>query len=83
MNEAQSGSSLLDHRQRVAGVQRVLLARDAELGQHGVGRAGVPELVLGHRRGGHRGLDRRRAHGPLAVAAAERALVVGQRADQR
>ena len=81
--DAQSGSSLAIIGHRLAAGQPVLLAWEAELGQHRICRAGVAELVLRHRRGGDRGLERGRAHGPLAVAPAERALVVGQRADQR
>ena len=77
------GQLALDHAQRTAGVEPVVVALDPQLGQHRIGRARVPELVLGHRGRGHGRLDRRRADRPLAVAASERALVVGQRADQR
>jgi 1,2-phenylacetyl-CoA epoxidase catalytic subunit len=55
----------------------------AELLEHRVGRARVPELVLGHGGGGHRGLERGGGHRPLRVAPAERGLVVGERGDER
>ena len=66
----------------MAGVESVVVALDPELGQDGVGRARMPEFVLGHGGRGDTGFFRRCADSPLAVAATERPLVVGERADQ-
>ena len=65
-----------------AALDAVLLGLHPQRLEHRIGRAGVAELVLGHRRGGHGGFERRRAHRPLGVAAPERGLVVGQRGDE-
>jgi len=78
------GQLARDHEHRVTGVQTGLLGtRDAELVQDRVRRTRVTEFVLSHRGRRHCGLDRRRAHGPFAIAPPERALVVGERSDQR
>ena len=83
MNAVQSGSSSSSSASRVSPPKPSSSALGAERLEHRVGRARVAELVLGHRGGGDGGLQRRRADGPLGVAAAERRLVVGQRGDER
>ena len=78
----QSGSSSSSS---ASGVPVMVVFGDvgAERLEDGIGRAGVAQLVLGHRRGGDRRLERRRADRPLRVAAPERGLVVGERGDER
>ena len=70
MNAVQSGSSSSSSASRWPPPKPSSSRLDAERLQHRVGRARVAELVLGHRRRGDGGLERRRAHGPLGVAAA-------------
>ncbi len=83
MNAVQSGNSSSSSASRRPPSRPSSPALDAERLEDRIGRARVAELVLGHRGGGDGGLERRRADAPLGVAAAERGLVVGERADER
>ena len=74
---------VVEQREPAVAAEALVADVGAELLEHRIGRARVAELVLRHRGRGDGGLERRGGHRPLRVAAAERRLVVGQRAHER